>query len=231
MILGAPKLTDDKFSELEEKAKKSLIDRAGKFSLERYRIERFYHRPVDRALLNLDSRGVFRQQIALFERLRDIALSRYAPPSVGTGEKFIKNDWMAGGLLLTLVAKAGAFEGSQFKSEVEFSSLTLGDFLAHCIELRPQIENLLDMEVGNDSTQAVRLLSKILGKVGLLLDQTRTSRAKGLAGGQKIRFYKLSEPRLTQVEQIVETRDNARAARYGWQEKSSVDMPLADRAA
>lgn len=210
-ILNAKKLTRDEYDALDKKATdpRCSVDRSSRFALDRYRIERFYRRSVDHALVSLDDRGRMRTKVSAFEQLLNASRAPAPKSELGLRERFLPTANDKAQLLLELFKIANILDGDKFNPKAEFSSISLRPFMTRCIELRGHVENLLEVEVGDDVNDGVRRLSKILNKVGLMIERSRSSRAKGLAGGQKIRFYHLVEPVLRQVERIVDDRKQA----------------------
>lgn len=215
-ILNAKKLDRDEYDALDKKATdpRCSVDRASRFALDRYRIERFYRRSVDDALVSLDDRGRMRTKVIAFEQLLNASGAQASKLEPGLRERFLPTASDKAQLLLELFKLASILDGDKFDPKAEFSSISLRPFMTRCIELRGHVENLLEVEVGDDVNDGVRRLSKILNKVGLMIERSRSSRAKGLAGGQKIRFYRLVEPVLRQVERIVDDRQKISAEMF-----------------
>lgn len=231
-ILSAKKLTRDEYDALDKKATdpRCSVDRSSRFALDRYRIERFYRRSVDHALVSLDDRGRMRTKVSAFEQVLNASRAQAPKSEPGLRERFLPTANDKAQLLLELFRIANILDGDKFNPKAEFSSISLRSFMTRCIELRGHIENLLEVEVGDDVNDGVRRLSKILRKVGLMIETSRSSHAKGLAGGQKIRFYRLVEPVLRQVERIVDDRKQASIETFKrseiHQETDSIEIEL-----
>src|SRR3569623_1266157 len=220
-ILNAGRLTPDEFDELDAREKgknkterKDKASRGGrgdvsqteKFALERYRMERFYRRPVDKEMVVQDSRGTFRKKVMLFEDVCKFATSCEQLGDVGMSDRFILDSRKRTELVVRLLTEVGIIKEGTFDPTVEFSHWTLLDFMTECILRRPQIENLLEIEVGKNPNTAVKVLSKLLSRMGLALEVSRVSRAKSLANGGKVRFYTLEALALKIVEETIERR-------------------------
>jgi hypothetical protein len=205
-ILQAPSLTHEEFEELDTKNRKGAVGRAEKYALERYRIERFYVEPVSNELLNVDKRGRFQTKVALFENVQGVGATNGTTLPFGLKDRFIQNNWRKGELIHHLLTRAGVIEGSEFKQEFEFNSRTLEGFMDECWALRLQIEGQIEIAVRSEKRHGVAQLSRILGKIGLGVQQTHSSRAILLAGGNKVRFYRVRRANLSLVQKIVERR-------------------------
>ena len=220
-ILHAGRLTRDEFDELEARekgknktqkngkaspGKRGDVSQNEKFALERYRMERFYRRPMDEKMIVQDSRGTFRKQVLLFEDVCSFAKTCEKLGDVGMADRFIPDSHNRTELVVRLLTEAGVIKNGTFDPSVEFSHWSLLNFMTECILRRTQIENLLEIEVGSNPNTAVKVLSKLLFRMGLLLEVSRASRAKSLTNGSKVRFYRLVALRLKMVEDVAERR-------------------------
>ncbi|MBB5053458.1 hypothetical protein HNQ36_003449 [Afipia massiliensis] len=209
-ILNARRLTREEFDKLDEKSKnhRTPVDRVGRLALERYRIERFYRRSLDHALIDLDDRGRFRTRVITFEGVLKAASASAPKADLGLKQRFLPTGEDRAHLILELLTCAGVIEGDRLATEAEFSVISLMPFMTRCVELRGDVEGVLEIEVGDNLNDGVRKLGKVLDKIGLGIERTRSSRAKKLAGGKKIRFYRLVEPMLRTIEGVVDDRQH-----------------------
>src|SRR3569623_2307867 len=109
-----------------------------------------------------DSRGTFRKNVMLFEDVCKFATSCEQLGDVGMSDRFILDSRIRTELVVRLLTEVGIIIEGTFDPTVEISHRTLLDFMTECILRRPQIENLLEIEVGKTPNTAFKVLSKLL---------------------------------------------------------------------
>jgi Origin of replication binding protein len=200
-------------------------------AFERTAIELFYRRPISRELVQLDDGGKYRNRLLSLERITSeplFARFRELPGAeLGENEKFVSGSLQRALALSRLFQRTPLFRAINpakwdslyaFDAEALVTADDLGEFISYSEEHKPQIENLLGVEVGRQlRSKPMRQLNAVLRLVGLKVEKAST-RCKG---EKKIRGYRLSPHALETATGILRARRSTGAWAYvyrlhGW---------------
>lgn len=215
-LLAARPLDKDAFETIEQRIlDNDEVDIGERLSLDRMRIERFYRQPITDQLIELDDRGRLRERVVRFERLQIFSRARSPDLIAGDLEKaemfglktrFLRDERAVSQLLYKLLTEADVFANGKFLRDVTVSALTLKRFMETMQAQKPVIENMLKLEVRKDAGAGISQLRAVLGIVGLRLDSAGKTKAKAVAGGKTVYFYRLSPAALDHIEGVVARR-------------------------
>lgn len=237
-LLSAQPLDKEAYGLIEQRIlDNDEVDIAERLSLDRTRIERFYRQPITDQLIADDDRGRLRERVVRFERLRLFSRSR-SPDLIaedmkkaeqfGLKTRFLRDEREVSTLLYKLLTEAGVFANGTFVRDVIVSALTLQPFMATTQSQKPVIENMLGFEVRKDTTAGIPQLRAVLGVVGLSLESVGKTKAKAVAGGKTVYFYRLSSAALDQIEGIVARRAEIGGWEFlNWHHGWSASAPFA----
>lgn len=182
-------------------------------SIYRTSLELFYRRPISKELIEQDDKGAYRRAVRAFEVVQDKSritqmiqeknASSMERRSRKANESLFYDRNSEHILLYEILATTPFFSDGVFDSAKCFSTGDLKTFSECALKLKPFVETQLEVATARDvKTKPIQHLGKILKGVGLKTEVVTTVQS----GGQKTRFYKLSDRSLKNMLEITARR-------------------------
>lgn len=217
-VLNATTMDRIQFLQFREKLESNEQDYSNDqwYAFYRTRLEFFYGRVVDEELLNLDRKGAWRREIALFEELTKLDDNTFSNMFSGKlhgtekknnslKQRLFRDRHTAVGLIYGLLSTTPIFKDGTFAPKVVFVTDDLKKFVKASVKVKEIVLAQLEVNTQSDVEQkAVQHLGKILTKVGMGVKKVTQSTTKG----KKTYFYALDTDLLQQLEDITQIRSN-----------------------
>ncbi|MDE2428010.1 MAG: hypothetical protein KGM99_04735 [Burkholderiales bacterium] len=191
----------------------SLND-AERAQLERYRIETFYCKRIDRDVIEFDAEGAMRSKVVNLEYLL------WPTHWVQQVDKNELDDVMPFDLRLAVqrrdtlgcvLTAAGLFDAknARFNTEYKVEKSQLRDFVGQMVLHKAKFQTLFNLQLRNDlQEKPTQQLTAVLGLIGLRFKAPEQREVNGY----KIRSYQLDEGLLSELQALIQRRNNTRFA-------------------
>ena len=204
LLMEAHTLERTSFNALHERIRSNgPVNEGERWCLHRTLIELFYRCPIDEVLIARDNDGRHRQQVQRFE-----ALMRYARDAATgqqgridsmtarelTRSRFVGDESLVAEALYRLLSSTLLLVDGNFQDSVAVGAHDLEKFAAELAALRSIVETSLRICV-HDPKPCIKQLNGVLKLIGLKCLQAGSSRAKSVAGGDKVYLYGLGRRR------------------------------------
>ena len=175
---------------LQGKEKQGSLTESEKFILIRTNIEYFYDEPITAELINLDDEGKYRNQIKLLKGVLSVAPRKKDPRST---------------LLKKVFVSANLFyDENNLDVNVKITNETLVKFVEFCINNKPAINRLLNLEVRRDIfKKSIAQLNTFLRLCSLEVNVSETRNS----GKTKIYSYQLDSIKLDFALKLIEKQN------------------------
>jgi hypothetical protein len=195
-----------------------VVDEADRWSLDRTSLELFYRAQITPDLIRLDQRSRYRSRVSTFERVLIYNSYFELVGPLNRESRFIRTRGDTNAAIARLLRLTPLLNDAGIDPDAVIDGGQLGEFASFTRANRPELENLLGIEIRADlERKPVQQLNRVLNLIGLKLENAGTVKQHG----QKIYRYRIDQRGLEQLQRVLAARERTMGWRFlaglhGW---------------